>query len=135
MIWQCTNLPPGCTIKTLSAIFPLGWGRLILMSPLSRRYPCIRTYRVLQERVTSLFLCRFSVSRWFFIICRIIRKDLSSFWWFVIYNRIQVRILFIILFAMIQKIFRNIHRCIKKYMAYKYINTVLFLISYFIREF
>lgn len=77
VIWQCTSLPPGCTIKTLSAIFlRLGWGRLILMSPLSRRYPCIRTYRVLRERVT-IYPCRFFVPPFLFIIRRIIRKFLS----------------------------------------------------------
>lgn len=58
-IWQCTSSPPpGRTIKILSAILVrLGWGRLILMSPLALLYPRIPAHRVtldLPARKTNL---------------------------------------------------------------------------------
>lgn len=54
-IWQCTSPPPpGRTIKILSAILVrLGWGRLILMSPLALLYPRIPAHRVTLENKRS----------------------------------------------------------------------------------
>lgn len=55
-IWQCTSPPPpGRTIKILSAILVrLGWGRLILMSPLALLYLRIPAHRVTLENKTNL---------------------------------------------------------------------------------
>lgn len=64
-IWQCTSPPPpGRTIKILSAILVrLGWGRLILMSPLALLYLRIPAHRVTLENKTNL--CDLETRIWF----------------------------------------------------------------------